>query len=250
MNSNIINKKFNSLFVVEKTTDKKNGSYLYKCICDCGNITYETSARIKNGSKKSCGCLKNVSIKNLIDKTTKHGKCNHRLYKIFIGMKERCHNKNNKSYNKYGGRGISISKDWLVDFMNFYNWSMDNGYEENLTIDRINNNGNYEPSNCRWVDMKAQANNRSNNKHIEYEGCKYTYSEFEDKFKINQNYLSENIIKGYSIDDIILMNKCFMKSEFIKLSKITVSEFNKREKNGYIIPSFITKTGKRMYELR
>ena len=90
----------------------------------------------------------------------KHNLSNTKLFKVWCGMKDRTLNKNDKAYKNYGGRGIKICNEWLTDFMNFYNWSIDNGYKEGLTIDRINNNGNYEPSNCRWITMKEQSKNR------------------------------------------------------------------------------------------
>lgn len=94
----------------------------------------------------------------------KHGKCGTSIYRRYNHMKDRCYNKNNKDYKDYGGRGITICKEWLDDFMTFYDWSTSNGYNDTLTIDRIDVNGNYEPNNCRWVDMKQQSRNRRSNR--------------------------------------------------------------------------------------
>ena len=108
----------------------------------------------------------------------KHGLYNTKLYHVFIGMKQRCFNQNNPSYPRYGGRGITICEEWLGDkgFNNFYKWSMENGYKEGLSIDRIDNDGNYEPSNCRWADNYTQLNNYSRNKNITFNGETHSLS--------------------------------------------------------------------------
>ena len=114
------------------------------------------SNHLKSGKIKSCGCLNKQG-------NPKHGLRYTRLYRIWINMKTRCYNKNTNRYKDYGARGITICNEWRNDFMSFYNWSMNNGYDENLTIDRINNDKNYEPSNCRWITVKEQNRNKRNN---------------------------------------------------------------------------------------
>lgn len=109
----------------------------------------------------------------------KHGMRYSRIYNIWRSMRQRCKNPNCKNYHNYGGRGISVCEDWN-NFQNFYNWSLLNGYKENLTIDRIDVNGNYCPDNCRWVSYKVQENNRSNNRHIEIDGVTHTLGEWSD----------------------------------------------------------------------
>jgi len=127
---------------------KKGHQYFWLCKCDCGNETIIPTSNLRKGLIKSCGCLKYT-----------HHLSNTRLYRIYIGMKTRCYNSKSLSYKDYGGRGITICQEWLDDFMNFYNWAKDNGYSDNLSIDRINVNGNYEPSNCRWATQEEQSNN-------------------------------------------------------------------------------------------
>lgn len=131
------------------------------CQCDCGNITIVEGCALKNGNTKSCGCYRMELLKHNF---VIHNKTNTRLFRIWDGMKTRCYNHKSNRYKNYGGRGIKICDEWLNDFMSFYNWAVSNGYNDNLSIDRVNNNGNYEPSNCRWATAKEQANNRTNNK--------------------------------------------------------------------------------------
>lgn len=127
------------------------------CLCDCGNTTIVRGYCLRNGHTQSCGCL---GREKRLKSATKHGQSETRLYAIWHAMKQRCFNPNHKNYVDYGGRGIKVCEEWKNDFQAFYDWAMANGYEESLSIDRINNDGNYEPQNCRWVTMKEQCNNR------------------------------------------------------------------------------------------
>lgn len=133
------------------------GKSKWLCQCDCGNETFVTRSNLVMGKIRSCGCMKKEMIGNL---NKKHGMRHTRLYRIWLNMKTRCHNPNYKESDRYMERGISICSEWDDDFTKFYEWSMNNGYADNLTIDRINNDGNYEPSNCRWVTRSVQNRNR------------------------------------------------------------------------------------------
>lgn len=130
----------------------------------------------------------------------KHGMKGTRLYNIWHSMKQRCYRKNNKDYERYGGRGIRICSEWLNDFKAFYNWSILNGYADDLTIDRIDTNGNYEPDNCRWVSVKVQNNNRRSCKLIEYNGEVHNLSQWSLLLGINEITLGARLNKGWSVE--------------------------------------------------
>lgn len=129
----------------------------------------------------------------------KHGLSNSRLYKIYNNIKSRCYNSNTPQYKDYGGRGIQLCTQWLRDFTTFYNWSLNNGYEDSLTIDRINVDGNYEPNNCRWVSKSTQSNNKRNN--IMFKG--ETLSVYCRKNNINYRTVKDRLLRGWSIDDAV-----------------------------------------------
>lgn len=176
-------KVFGKLKVVERAGSSHDGRALWKCKClNCGKVIVATGRALRSGDKKSCGCLVKEVNSNL-HKT--HGKTGSRLYRIWSGMKDRCLNKSLKDYKNYGGRGISVCSEWLNNFEVFNKWAMENGYQENLTIDRINVNGNYEPNNCRWVTQKEQANNTRFNVYITYEGRTQTMKMWCEEFGIN-----------------------------------------------------------------
>lgn len=187
---NFIGKKFGRLTVISRVENyiDKNGKphSAWKCKCECGNDVFIRGTYLKNGSVKSCGCLNKDKLREML---TIHGESKARLYKIWVGIKERCFNENDSCYKNYGGRGITMCDEWKNNYMLFRNWSYANGYcedinKESYSIDRIDNNGNYCPDNCRWVGIKIQQNNTRHNHCIEYDGQMHTISEWADIYGI------------------------------------------------------------------
>ena len=153
------------------------------CKCDCGTVGEYSMDRVLHGRTQSCGCIRSEMLSryrksdNIPRKYTKEIR-HSRLYRIWNSMKNRCYTKNSGGYIKYGAKGIRVCDEWRKDFMAFYNWSLKNGYSDELTIDRIDFTGNYEPSNCRWATTKEQANNKSNVIRLEYNGEEKTIPEW------------------------------------------------------------------------
>ena len=168
-------KKFGRLTVVSKV-NRECGKSLWLCKCECGNVVNVTANRLKSGNTRSCGCLKRDTT---IKRNKTHNMSSSRLYVIWGGMIKRCKNKNAHNYKIYGGRGIEVCDLWLR-FEPFMEWALSNGYENNLSIDRIDNNGNYCPENCRWVDKKTQNRNRRNNRIIVFNGVTATEAEWAE----------------------------------------------------------------------
>jgi hypothetical protein len=148
----------NRLTLVESKT-KKIGRNLYsKYICSCGNERYYMERQVITGGIKSCGCLKKERIAKLKFKDGLKAE-NLKLYQVWASMRKRCNSEKDINFSKYGGRGISVCADWNTSFKSFYEWSINNGYNVGLSIDRINNDGNYAPENCRWTTFSVQAKN-------------------------------------------------------------------------------------------
>lgn len=195
---NLIGEKFN-LLEVKSQAASKNKNRMWNCLCDCGCYTIISTDAL--GRTKSCGCLQKKQQKNLAKTNTTHGLSyengkHTRLYNIWSSMKDRCYNKNSVHYKKwYGSRGITICSEWKNDYETFHKWAMDNGYQDDLTIERINNNGNYELSNCKWIPQSEQLNNYSNNVLVEVDGVKITLMQASIKIGINYKTIHNRISK-------------------------------------------------------
>lgn len=173
-----------------------------KCVCECGNEVIALHRDVKRGHTKSCGCLQRERAKKA---KTKHGESSsdNRLYTIWKGIKARCCNSNNPAYKNYGARGIQVCKEWLHDFTPFKEWALKNGYDDKLTLDRINNDGNYEPLNCRWVTRKEQCRNKRNNHFVEYNGERKTISEWSEELGIERTTITRWLKRGIGMQQLI-----------------------------------------------
>lgn len=195
--NDLIGKTFGRLTVIKKIGPDKNRAIQWLCKCSCGNEHIVITSYLVHGKIKSCGCLQK---EELAKRVTTHHLRNNRLYGIWANMKQRCYNSKNPRYNVYGGKGIKICDEWKNDFMSFYNWAIENGYNEKAkygecTIDRIDVNGNYEPSNCRWIPMNKQVLNTSKNHYLELNEEKYTVYEWSIITGIKSSTILQRINK-------------------------------------------------------
>lgn len=181
----ITGRRFGRLVALKAAGKNKWGNYLWECKCDCGNLHIVAQGKLKQGKSKSCGCYrKEIKVKQL----EKHGLTTGgkpRTLIIWNGMKARCLNEKAISYKSYGARGIKICNDWLV-FENFHNWAVANGYNDELTIDRINNDGDYEPSNCRWVTSTENKKNQRRTRYITVNGITRNITEWCKELDISR----------------------------------------------------------------
>ncbi len=191
--------RFGKLLVVSKSGTDKRGCILWECLCDCGKTTIVNGAKLKNGHTRSCGCLARDG-----SKSATHRETGTRLYRIWQAMKNRCLNEKMPAYCYYGGRGIKVCDEWLHSFEAFRDWALANGYRDDLTIDRIDVNGNYEPANCRWTTQKEQNRNTRKNIIVEYAGERRTLKEWSEILGINYQTLHSRVCElGWSIEDAL-----------------------------------------------
>ncbi|KYC82578.1 hypothetical protein [Bacillus licheniformis] len=194
--------KIGRLEVVE--TYRRNGRTFCKCKCECGNIVNVRVDSIKkNGETRSCGCLAEDMRNGNVKVNVTHGLSYNKLYRYWDGMKKRCYSPSHDSYKWYGATGVKICDEWLHDFKSFYDWSIENGYREGLSIDRIDPSKDYSPTNCRWVTLSEQANNRSNNVRTDVNGEILNIAQVAKKYNLNENTVRGRYKRGKRGNELI-----------------------------------------------
>lgn len=200
MCADMVGQRFGRLEVSAPVDNEKRGAY-WLCVCDCGRTTVTRGASLRSGHTKSCGCLHDeLSAQRTTKRNQSHGESDTRLYGIWVDMRKRCENPKHTAFARYGGRGISVCENWL-EYENFANWAKETGYSDSLTIDRIENNGDYSPQNCRWTTRKTQARNKSNNTTYTYQGKTLTVPEWSELTGIKPSTLYARLTGyGWSVE--------------------------------------------------
>lgn len=201
--------RFGRLVAIERAGKSKSGNSLWLCKCECGKEVVVNISNLRNGHTQSCGCYASELRKHRKTRTT-HGMSYSRLYRIWKGIKQRCNDPKCTGYQHYGGKGISICDEWKNSFEAFDEWATANGYTDDLTIDRIDPNGNYEPSNCRWADTKEQSRNKSTTAYLTLNGETKSMAEWHEILGIPFSTMVNRKRKG--LPDELILSKDYLKS--------------------------------------
>lgn len=211
MKNDLKGNKYGRLTVTGKSGLKRSkgghSSITWNCLCDCGNEVVLTTSALTSGNTKSCGCYKKDRNSKIF---TKHGMSETKLYKVWSSIKDRCFREYNKQYRDYGGRGITVCDEWKRDFKYFYDWAIENGYQDGLTIERKDNDGNYCPENCCWIKRTEQSKNRRNCHYITYSGVTKTLSEWCRELHVDRETLrrkEKEMMDGEKALEFILNSK-------------------------------------------
>ena len=172
----------------------------WECRCSCGNVRYLSTQEVRTHKKRSCGCKRSEYLRM---SATEHGDSHTRLHNIWSGMRARCYTTTDYHYPWYGGRGIQICEEWVDDYPAFKRWAMSHGYQANLSIDRIDNDGPYSPDNCRWVDQIVQCNNTRRNHKVEIAGEVKTITDWSRVSGIPQSTIRRRLLSGWSAEDAV-----------------------------------------------
>lgn len=207
-NTDLTNRRFGRLIAIQQVENDKHNHQQWKCLCDCGRTKVVLKNSLTSGRTRSCGCLYKETRTTA---SATHGQSKTRLFAIWASMIERCVNANGHDWKYYGGRGIKVCDEWQT-FEPFSRWASDNGYSDNLTIDRIDVNGDYEPSNCRWADWQTQMNNTTRNHFIAANGEKHTLAEWSRITGISMSTILYRVKAGWKPEDIINTGKHIIRS--------------------------------------
>lgn len=197
------NQKFGeltALYIDDTYAGGKGKAKKWICKCSCGNVVSVRASHLLGGDTQRCIVCRNNAFKAT---GIKHGYSGERLYQIWLGMRKRCYNSKNNDYKRYGGRGIEICKDWgagsldITGYLSFKKWALENGYNNTLSIDRIDVNGPYSPNNCRWADFKTQTNNKRNTISLTVDGISKPLVEWAKEYKMNEFTLRRRIKNGW-----------------------------------------------------
>lgn len=196
--------RFGMLTVIEEKETKPRELRRFLCKCDCGNETVVDLWSLRRGSTKSCGCLRHND--NVKERRIKHGgsvgEKKDRLYAIWLGMKSRCYRPKTVHFEYYGGKGIKVCDEWVHDFPAFRKWALDNGYADDLTIDRIDSDKDYCPENCRWATKIMQANNVKTNLNITYKGETHSVAEWGRITGIPDYRIRQRYRRGFQLEEV------------------------------------------------
>lgn len=194
----LLGQRFGRLVVLEEVERRDNGGRVkWLCKCDCGKKVEVVGKDLKNGHTQSCGCLRQELLGN---RSRKHGMSKTALYHVWDNMMSRCYRKSCSHYHNYGGRGITVCEEWARDRNSFFEWARHSGYKENLQLDRINNDGNYEPANCRFVTSQQNGRNTRWNKVIIYKGRSKCLAEWAEELGFSYDILKRRLLQGWEIE--------------------------------------------------
>lgn len=200
--TSLIGKRFGRLVVKRFAGTDRFGNLRWECVCDCGNETVVRTNALRTGNTKSCGCLqREITSTNFRTHGLSQGAHGEtpRLYFVWTAMRKRCRNPKDKHHIYYGNRGITVCEEWS-DYQKFHDWSMSNGYRSGLTIERIDNNGNYEPNNCKWIPQKEQGWNTRKNRLITFHNATKCLAEWALKLGMNDGTLRSRVHRGWTTE--------------------------------------------------
>ena len=254
-----IGKRFGRLTIIDFEHAKPPyRGWMWVCKCDCGNVRTLMVTDVKQGKTRSCGCLHDEVCSEKASKFKHSVKDHKRLYSIYNGIKKRCYNENEPRYKDYGARGITMCEGWLNEttgFDNFVEWSSSNNYNENMTIDRIDVNGNYEPANCRWVSLVEQSLNKRETKWVDYKGEHVQLIVLCERLGVTYDTVHDRIYKrGWSVEDAIekpsiqvnsLMSKCREKGINYSTVRDRINKLGWSEERALNTPSLGRKVSKK-----